>query len=46
MRGYSALSVGDGDDVLPLAEGKTQRSRGFNLHLLSGRLLARDTALR
>ena len=26
-RGYSALSVGDGDDVLSLAEGKTQRCR-------------------
>ena len=45
-RGYSALSVGDGEDFLPLAEGKTQRSRRINLHLLSSWLLARNAALR
>ena len=45
-RGYSALSVGDGVDFLPLADGKTQRSRRINLHLLSSWLLARNAALR
>ena len=44
-RGYSVLSVGDGEDLLPLAEGKAQRSRRINL-LLSSWLLARNTALR
>ena len=45
-RGYSVLSVGDGEDLLPLADGKAQRSRRVNLHLLSSWLLARDAALR
>ena len=45
-RGYSVLSVGDGEDLLPLADGKTQRSRRINLHLLSSWLLARNAALR
>ena len=45
-RGYSVLSVGDGEDLLPLADGKAQRSRRINLHLLSSWLLARDAALR
>ena len=45
-RGYSVLSVGDGEDFLSLADGKTQRSRRINLHLLSSWLLARDAALR
>ena len=45
-RGYSVLSVGDGEDFLPLADGKTQRSRRINLHLLSSWLLARNAALR
>ena len=44
-RGYSVLSVGDGEDLLPLADGKAQRSRRVNL-LLSSWLLARDAALR
>ena len=44
-RGYSVLSVGDGEDLLPLADGKAQRSRRINL-LLSSWLLARDAALR
>ena len=44
-RGYSVLSVGDGEDLLPLANGKAQRSRRINL-LLSSWLLARDAALR
>ena len=45
-RGYSVLSVGDGEDLLPLADGKAQRSRRINLRLLSSWLLARDAALR
>ena len=45
-RGYSVLSGGDGEDLLPLADGKAQRSRRVNLHLLSSWLLARDAALR
>ena len=45
-RGYSVLSVGDGEDFLPLADGKAQRSRRINFHLLSSWLLARDAALR
>ena len=45
IRGYSVLSVGDGEDLLPLADGKAQRSRRVNL-LLSSWLLARDAALR
>ena len=44
-RGYSALSVGDGEYFLPFADGKTQRSRRINLHLLSSWLLARNAAL-
>ena len=45
-RGYSMLSVGDGEDLLSLADGKTQRSRRIHLHLLSSWLLARNAALR
>ena len=45
-RGYSVLSVGDGEDLLPLADGKAQLSRRINLHLLSSWLLVRDAALR
>ena len=44
-RGYSVLSVGDGEDLLPLADGKAQRSRRINL-LLSSWLLACDAARR
>ena len=44
-RGYSVLSVGDGEDLLSLADGKAQRSRRINL-LLSSWLLACDAALR
>ena len=45
-RGYSVLSVGDGEDLLPLADGKAQRSRRVNLHLLSSWLLACDATRR
>ena len=44
-RGYSMLSVGDGEDLLPLADGKAQRSRRINL-LLSSWFLVCDAALR